>query len=486
MDSSGWLSIVKILLTLIGLLLIVLILNSKSLFSVYKLSSNDNAMTLRQSYKGDVQPGYILDAFNTSNGSCIPITSCPLPYTLSGTGGNLCRHFEPNEMLTNLSRWNNLRAALYALYLFEQVIIFILIIRVKYARGDSDPYQYGESTLKTLIDAIQFCIGSVVLLFVGLEMGQFWHVIDFYTSKSSGSLKDFWVAYEQEYYISMVAVLIFLCFGVALFLLRIVMYIPCLIFSRMCVGFTPSAMMPPTVQGNDLGHLGYPQPQMPSCNCCNTSNCEWVDWFLTALTFFGLRGTMLEYVVKGTVPESTSFGSMGKPKSRMDWLNQPLPQALPTHKAHFDLEHPDERRNSLGARPPQSQEMESKRRNSSDDEDEEKKKKKHKKHSSHKSSEKKHHEDGSDHKKKKKKKEKSDAEPEKSGRSEPEEGGDKKESKRKKKHKKPKDDEPESGSAQEGEKKKKKKKKKKKSNSDDDSERKKKKREKRKKKTDED
>ena len=63
------------------------------------------------------------------------------------------------EFVINLSRWNNFRSVLFVLNGVFSLLVFFVMIRVKMARENMEPLVWKQSALKTVVDAIQFCIG---------------------------------------------------------------------------------------------------------------------------------------------------------------------------------------------------------------------------------------------------------------------------------------------------------------------------------------
>jgi len=319
------------MVNLTGMILVITVLNKQSIFAAYDLEGEDaNSLMLSTKILAEVLP--IGDA---DSPPCIP-------QGFTGSGGALCLSWNAEEFIIHLSHWNNHRTALYVWNAIVSFLVLILMMRVKVARESMDAFPFGASTLKTIVDAVQFCMGVLVLIWVGVEMYWFWLVMERYTTQTRGTLQVFWKDYERNWYFSMMAVLLSLCFGIILFFVKVIVFIIGYIPAKLCLGMQgmTQPMMQPPQAGGQMGY-GNPMEQGQCMAGCG----DFFDNYLMSLMACGFRGALWEYVSKGEIPEADVMATT----QVNTWGNN---QTQPGNRRAFDPEDPQ---GDDDDRPPQNQ-----------------------------------------------------------------------------------------------------------------------------------
>eukprot|EP00993_Chasmostoma_nieuportense_P000159 NODE_1144_length_1636_cov_32.886680_g1076_i0.p1 GENE.NODE_1144_length_1636_cov_32.886680_g1076_i0~~NODE_1144_length_1636_cov_32.886680_g1076_i0.p1 ORF type:complete len:515 (+),score=133.41 NODE_1144_length_1636_cov_32.886680_g1076_i0:68-1612(+) len=352
-DLLGWLNFFKVAVNLTGLIIVLTVLNKKTLSTAYSLPDQTTPQALWTHIQPEILPG-LLPAWAPLDPTTSKDSKDPQP--LAAPSASFCKAYALADFLSNLNRWNTLRTALFALNVVSPFAVTALMVRAKTAKELLEPFHYRVSTLKTVLDVVQFAVGGVVLLFVVLELVPFQQAMAHYALHTRGTLRLFWRQYEREYYLSLAAVLTSLCFGVALFGLKLVVFIVGYFPSKMCLQ-TMTSVAPSNARcSEEPGCMGAAQ--------------VFFDSYLTTLLALGMHGPLWEYIVKGSIPENE-----GPRRVRgMDWLRQApdsrqAPAKPAATKRGFDIEDPDDHpRHSRGNTrerrrhhsPPRSQEMRSK------------------------------------------------------------------------------------------------------------------------------
>mmetsp|Transcript_107224 Transcript_107224/g.181171 ORF Transcript_107224/g.181171 Transcript_107224/m.181171 type:complete len:478 (-) Transcript_107224:40-1473(-) len=337
--------VLKIVGNWTGVILVLTVLNRQTIFAAFDLAE-DQAQTniLQEKVLPQVLP--LPQAVRPTSAAPTNLPDLPcVMQPMAGSGGSLCASLNAAEFVINLSRWNNFRSVLFVLNGVFSLLVFFVMIRVKMARENMEPLVWKQSALKTVVDAIQFCIGVLVLVWVGLEMYYFWGVMGLYTQYTRNDLQKFWRNYQWNWYFSILLVLLSLSFGVVLWAVKLVVFIVGYVPAKMCMTMQGSMQpMGPAAGTMSVRVGGTPLDGGLDQTPCMTSTSEFFDNFLMVMLSFGFRGALWDYVVKGQIPEDTNPAP--RPTSRLDWMNQPpdLPvqQSSKMPGLDGDMENPED------------------------------------------------------------------------------------------------------------------------------------------------
>eukprot|EP01006_Ploeotia_vitrea_P034386 TRINITY_DN65748_c3_g1_i1.p1 TRINITY_DN65748_c3_g1~~TRINITY_DN65748_c3_g1_i1.p1 ORF type:complete len:702 (+),score=142.22 TRINITY_DN65748_c3_g1_i1:48-2108(+) len=277
MDRRGWLMLIKFLVAVALLFVVVFVLHGKTLFKVYEIDNKTSAELGKRLMK-DIQA---------------PDSAC-LERTLFGTGGSICQTVTPEGLLEHLSRYNQLRFTLYlsAAVFYMLAAIFVLFARIKKDQGEYLAYKF--SGLKIVIDTLQFFVGLFVLLYILVEMINFFPVMGFYKAHSSGELKKFLVSYNAEYLVSILWIVCTLGFNVLLAFVKPFLMI---IIGPLALGKGDSSAVSTVGTANvTIMHTGDADDDTPCTRI-------FFDDFVGRMASVGFHAQLWEYMFKGGVPE---------------------------------------------------------------------------------------------------------------------------------------------------------------------------------------